>query len=364
MHKGKIGRCLVVISALSVSVLLLVACEQKAEIPKDYDYGDLSEYIDLGDYKDLGLTAEAPQVSADEVNAYIQNELKAKSAKHEVTKGTVAEDSVVKADYIGRLNGKKFDGGTGNDVEIDIANNNFIDGFAKGLVGHSVGDKFDLSLRFPDNYGAKELAGKDVVFTMTVKSLVVSETPAYDDTFIKTQTKFKNKADYEKHIRESILARKKKELLQSEKKDLFAKIVASSTVKKYPKKELDEKYGSMVDSYKKLAKQNDADYDEYIKRTQGVSVKDFEAHLKDLARTSVKQELVICSIAKKEDITVSQEEYDAFLKRILKESGYTKDTYKEATGMTIEEYAKQNDLYYALMYDKVMDRVIKLNTAK
>ena len=349
--------------ALAGSALIFMTSCGGVKVPDEYNYSDFSKYIDLGDYTGLSYEKVDAQVSDADVQEYINSALSAASTKSYVKSGTVTASSKVKIDYVGKINGKTFSGGTGNDVEIDIADNNFIDGFATGLVGHSAGDKFDLNLKFPDTYKDSDLAGKNVVFTITIKSLEKESTPVYNDEFVKKNTKYKTTAEYEKAVRKQLLGQAEAKAKSSEEQQLFTKILSSSRVKKYPKKELDARYNKMISTYKDLAKQNDMDFGDYLKNQMGMTEAEFEKTAKTSAKNAVKQELVLHAIADKEKITISDSEYNDYLKSLLKDAGYTEDSYKSATGTSIEKYAEDNNLYSTMLYTRVMESVMKVSKA-
>ena len=349
--------------ALTGSTLFLMTACDSVKVPDEYNYDDFSKYIDLGAYEGLTYEKVDAQVTSADVQEYINSALSSKATKTDSKTGTVASDSTVKIDYVGKINGKKVDGCSGSDVEVDIADNNFIAGFAEGIIGHSVGDKFDLALKFPDNYSNSDLAGKSVVFSITIKAIEHTSTPEYNDEFVKNNTKYKTTAEYEKAIKKQLLSQAKTKAKSSEEQQVFTKILTASKVKKYPNKEFESRYNKMIETYKSLAKQNDMDYEKYLKTEMGMSKAEFEKTAKTAARNTVKQELVLHAIADKEGIKISDSEYKDYLKSLLKDAGYTEDSYKEATGTSIEQYAEDNNLYSTMLYTKVMEKVMKTSKA-
>ena len=137
-----------------------------------------------------------------------------------------------------------------------------------------------------------------------------------------------------------------------------------STVKKYPEKEYDEQYNLIVDSYKKLAEDSDKEFNAYLQSEMGVTETEFYKQAEEMAKASVKQELIIYSIARKEDITVDKKEYNEYLDNLIEEAGYTRKSFKKESGMSIDEYAENNNFYMSLMYSKVMDKVLEYSIAK
>lgn len=363
MYKNKLLKTTIFATVLTC-LIALTACGG-AKVPKKYEYDDLSKYIKLGKCKGIEYDRIQPSVSDTEVQEAINTALTQATKKKEVKEGTAASDSVVNIDYIGKINGKEFDGGKAQGYELNLAESNFISGFAEQVVGHKVGETFDIKVTFPSDYSNnKELAGKDAVFTIKLNSLIENVTPEYNDEFVKKNTKFKTTKEYEKNLKKQLLADKKNQASSTERQQVFQQILAKSEVKKYPKKELDDTQKMMIKTYKDLAKKNDASYEKYLKSNLGVDKKSFEEQTKVAAKNSVKQELVLYALAKKYGVEISDKDYNEYLDKLLKNAGYTRSEYQKASGIKIEEYAEQNNLFSTMLYEKVMDKVIKDSVAK
>lgn len=363
MYKNKLFKTTILIFLLTC-LLAFTACGG-AKVPKKYDYDDLSKYIKLGKYKGIEYDKVQPAVSDTEVQEAINTALSQATKKKEVKEGIATKDSVVNIDYTGKIDGKEFDGGKAQGYELNLAESNFIAGFAEQVVGHKVGETFDINVTFPSDYSNnKELAGKGAVFTIKINSLITNSTPEYNDDFVKNNTKFKNTKDYEKNLKKQLLADKKKQASGAERQQIFQQILAKSEVKKYPEKELKEAQNTMIKTYKDLAKKNDASYEKYLKSNLGMDKKTFENQTKVASKNTVKQELVLYALADKYDVDISNKDYNDYLDKLLKNAGYTRSEYQKASGMKIEEYAEQNNLFSTMLYEKVMDKVIKDSIAK
>lgn len=363
MSRNKICKSTIV-AVMVAGALMLTACGG-ASVPDKYNYDDFSKYVKLGKYKNLEYTKADASVSDTEVQDAINTTLEQAKTKEQVKEGTAASDSIVNIDYTGKINGKKFDGGSATGYELNLGDSNFISGFAEQIVGHKVGETFDITVTFPANYSNNtELSGKKATFTIKLNSLVKTVTPEYTDEFVKKNTKFKNKAEYEKNLKNQLLKDKKAQAASSKKQELFQKILNSSKIKKYPSKELKDAQKKMIDTYKALAKKNDMSYEKYLKSSMGMSKKAFENQAKVAAKNTVKQELVLFALAKQYNIKVSDKEYKEYLDKLLKDAGYTRSQYEKAAGMSIEKYADQNNLYDTMVYEKVMAKVLKDSIAK
>lgn len=345
------------IMLLAGAVFVMPSCGVKVTIPDEYNY-DLASYIKLGNYKDLVSTVSVAQVTSGDVEEYIRSVLEQSKTTKDVKTGTVGEDSTVDISYVGKIDGEEFDGGSGQ-ASLDIDNNNFIEGFAEGIVGHEVGETFDIDVTFPDDYANEDVAGKPAVFTITVNSMQESIIPEYNDDFVKENTDFNTTEEYEADIRKTLKAEKEQESEKNIKLDLFNQISDASEVIEYPKKELENRYNKVIETYTNAAEASGVSLEEYISKEYGLTEDEFKSNAERSAKETVKDELILRAIADKEDIKVGESEYQEYLDNIIKEAGYTKDSFKSENGISIEEYADINNLYTSCLYQKVMDKVIE-----
>lgn len=363
MSHGRIARS-AMMATIVASILVLTACGG-ASVPDKYNYDDFTKYVKLGRYKNLEYTKSNPNVSDAEVQDAITAALDKAKKKTEVKEGTAEANSIVNIDYTGKINGRKFDGGTAKGYELNLADSNFISGFAEQVVGHKVGETFDINVTFPANYSNNsELSGKAAVFTIKINSIVKTVIPEYNDEFVTKNTKFKTKAEYEKNIKKQLLKDKKVKAASAEKQEIFSQILEASKIKKYPDKELKAAYNSMISTYKELAKKNDTSYENYLKNNLGMDKATFEKQANTAAKNTVRQELVLHALAEKYKIKITDSEYNDYLDKLLKDAGYTRSQYEKASGMKIEKYAEQNNLFDTMLYERVMDKVLKDSIAK
>ena len=141
------------------------------------------EFVTLGEYKGITVEVAAPSVSDEDVENQLQSIFSSNPPMVEVTDRAVQDGDTVNIDYVGKYadSGEAFEGGTAQGADLVIGSNSYIDGFESGLIGVNKGDTVDLNLTFPENYGAADLAGKDVVFTVTVNSISVKSDEMTDE---------------------------------------------------------------------------------------------------------------------------------------------------------------------------------------
>ena len=335
--------------SIIISMLLLTACGSDVNL---YEGLDLSNYLKVGEYK--GVKAEKVEVKVEksEIGDAIVEALKAATKEVELSKGDeVKTGDTVNIDYVGKVDGKKFEGGSAKGQELSLGSGTYIDGFEEGLVGHKVGEKnIELALAFPPNYSAEELQGKDVVFTVKINSATRDEQPEYNDAFVKTLGDYKNTEEYEKAVEKQIYKTKKEEAEQNQKTEIWSQVLADTKVKQYPEDVVThyiESFDKQIDYY---ADKQGIDRQDFIAKYYGVSTeKELKKQLKDYAQTLVKQEMLIEYIAEKEGISYTEEEAEK-LQTDIETQGYTDETVEIETGRTMEQY-----VHIELLYEKVLN---------
>ncbi len=357
---------------LIVTVVLVALCgifwwvshRYDLKVPNTYDYDDLTEYITLGNYKGIEYTRKVEKVTDSDVRAKIDAALEDAATTEEVKSGTVGNKSTVKIDFTGKIDGKEFDGGSSEDYTLDIANDSMIDGFSEGIVGHKVGDEFDLNLTFPSDYSNSDVAGKDVVFTIKVNAIVKTVTPEYNDAFVKKNTDYKTTEEYEKAIRKELEEANEQEADENAYSAIYSKIVKASEVKKYPEAELESAENTMTSTYKSMAENYGMEFQDFLKQYLGMDEATFNKKVKAYAKNIVKQQLVSRQLAHELDVKISNKDYNEYIENLLESNGLTKSTFKEKMGSSLKDYAEQNNLYDGLLYTKVMEKVLTLSKAK
>lgn len=336
--------------SIIISMLVLTACGSSDV--NLYEGLKLSDYLKVGEYK--GVKAEKVEVKVEksEIGDAIVEALEAATKDVKLSKDDeVKEGDTVNIDYVGKVDGKEFKGGTAEGQELLLGSGTYINGFEEGLVGHKVGEKnIKLELAFPPNYDVKELQAKDVVFTVKINSATRPEQPEYNDAFVKTLGDYENTEEYEKAVEKQIYKTKKAEAEQNQKTEIWSQVLADTEVKQYPKDVVThyvESFDRQIDYY---AEQQGIDRKDFIAKYYGVSTeKELKKQLKDYAQTLVKQEMLLEYIAEKEEISYTDEEAEK-LKKDIESQGYDNKTVEIETGRTMDQY-----VHIELLYEKVLD---------
>ena len=355
---------LVTIAICAVAIIGLVMFLNQPEKSLYEKIGSYDEYVKLGKYKGLEYTKEKISVSKKEIKAEIDNRLAAKATTTDSKKGTVKDGDNVNISYVGKINGKEFDGGSAENQTLTIGSGAFIDGFEDGLIGKNIGDKVTLDLKFPKDYQNKKVAGKAVVFEVTINSKSVTKTPEYNEEFIKANSDFDNKKDYEKSIKEELTKSKEETAESTAKQTLWSEAVENAKVKKNPKGAIKQEQDAIIEQYKLMAQNYNMEWEDFLKTYMQTTDKDFQKQAKTYAKSVVKQKLVLYAIADKEKLNISNKDYKDRLEELLKNAGMTKDQFKEQYNMTIDEYAEKNDFKANFLSEKVNDFIYKNAKAK
>jgi len=353
----------IVVAVAIIALLLVFVFDVFGLFTSQYRL-NYSKYIKVGTYKGLQYDKISVSVTDKEVQSEIKTRVKAKATTKSVTTGTVKDGDTINVSYVGKINGKTFSGGSASKTNITIGTTSMIDGFTDGLIGKKIGSKVTLHLKFPKSYSDDKVAGKKVVFTVTINSKQVTVTPTYNLAFVKKYTKYDTKAAYEASVKKSLLKTKKESAESTVKNNLWNQVIASSTVKKYPKKQYQYETEQVTQKYKKMAKSYSMTWKKFLKSYMNTTESSFKTQAKAYAKTVVKQKLVMYSIADKEGIKVTNKEYKAYLSKLLSDAGFTEATFKKQYNESIEDYAKENDFRSSLLLNKVLDKVMDYGKAK
>ena len=349
----------VVVAIVAVIAIILVFVNNKQS--KEYNY-DLSKYVKVGNYKGLEYASQKASVTDEEVDAEIQRRLQ-KAAKTENSKtGKVENGDTINISFVGKIDGKEFEGGSSESTDITVGTTQMIDGFVEGLIGKNVGESVTLNLKFPDDYGKTDLQGKAVEFKVTINSKKKISVPKLNTEFVKKNSKFTTVKEYKEGVKKELLNQKQKSIDSTVKQELWSRIINKSKAKKYPEKELNEamsQANKLEESYKAQAQNYGMEWETYLKTVMRTDKKGFEKLKQEYAKNIVFNRMVMYSIARSENISLSNREYKKEILKILEDNGYDEESFKKAFGKDIETYADEQNWRQKILFDKVLDKVMK-----
>ena len=320
------------ILALSVAVILVVSSLAGCGKSKLYYQYDMKEHLTIGSYSNE-IDKESSDFSYAAESFYEMTF--GESLKTQVTEGKVEVGDVANIDYKGLLDGVAFEGGTAVGYDLTIGSNTFIDGFEDGLVGAEIGKDISLNLKFPDAYHSADLAGKEVVFEVTVNYVTKNAQP--NDTNV-TRFGYESLAAYEKALEEYASAF-----------CLFYNMYRATTIDKYPEKEENLLYNYSVDMYEKLCSENNMTIAD-LAAANSMTEQDFYTYVTDNeVHGNMEYYMVAYYILQAHDDPLTEEEVEA--KRAELEEEY--DESLESIGFN------EINIQQAAAFDKALELLKK-----
>lgn len=272
--------------------------------------------VTLGEYKGVTVEKAETTVSAKEVNDRLKQELEKNARVIDVDRA-IKKNDIATIDFVGSVDGKEFEGGKGEDYPLTIGSGTFIPGFEDQLIGHTAGETVDVNVTFPEEYGAKDLAGKAALFKTTIKVVKEKQVPAADDEFASEVSEFDTLEDYKKDLKKTLKEAKEKSAATANENNVIAQVVDNATVD-IPSAMIDSQLDNMVYDYQMRLQQQGIPMDQYLKIT-GQTVEQIRSQMKPNAERNIKTSLVIEAIMKAENITVSDERVDEEFKKIAEQ---------------------------------------------
>ncbi len=322
-------------------------------------------YISLPEYKGLSVSVDSEQkeVTDSDVTDYINNLISQYGTTESVTEGITANGDTISLDYSGLLDGTAFSGGTATDVSYTIGSGKFIDDLDKGLVGLTVGEEYDIPCKFPDNYSSSDLAGKDVIFKVTVNSIKKTTLPELTDDWVASNASSLNveatTVEGLKSYVKDYLETQAKTNYDSSKYQAAWKAISEqiNTDKGYPEAELN----SLIDTLKSNVQSEYnqygsyygiSDFNSYLSQVYGFDSEDaFNDYAKEYAKSYLLEKMAITIIAENENITVSEDDINDMGAQLASYYGYS--DYQEI----LDTYGNQmnSEVGYQVLYQKVQD---------
>lgn len=302
--------------ALTASVILAGCSASK---------GLETEELTISNYKGVEIDKidKPGEITDEDVDKDIETSLQMNATAEDVTDRAVESGDTVTMDFVGKIDGQEFEGGSATDYLLLIGSGSFINGFEDSVIGHNIGDTYDWQGAFPEDYKNTDYAGKDVVFTITVKSISRDVIPELTDEFVKSVSeKSKNVKEYKEEVKEKLKEKKEKDYDNGISQAAWQKVLDNTEIKKYPEDEVKEIADSLIDQYKSTAEYYEQEYEAFIQEQMGYSVDEFEKQVNDAAKASIKQSMVTKAIADKEKIKLSDDEYKKQLKQMASDYGY------------------------------------------
>ena len=304
--------------------------------------------VTLGEYKGVEVKKEKTEVTDEQVDAKVEEERSKQATEVAVEGRAVAEGDTVNLDYAGSVDGVAFAGGTAEGQTLKIGSHTFIPGFEEQMVGMNIGEEKDLDVTFPEEYHAKELAGKKAVFHVKVNGITETQLPALDDDFAKDISEFDTLEEYKADIRAKLEAQAAERDQNAFTNAVIEKVIANATVE-IPEAMIERQIDSMMRDFEYRLASQGLKLADFMKYT-GQDEKAFRANYRDQAEKSVRAHLVLEAVEKAEAIDATEEQIDAQIAQFAPQTGKSVEELKATLSEADREYFKA---------DAIRDNAIK-----
>ena len=293
----------------------------------------------LGEYKGIEVQKADMEVTEADIDEAIGKEQDKNSRLVTVEDRAAENGDTVKINFDGSMDGVAFEGGKGENYPLVLGTGNFIEGFEEQIVGHRTGDAFDVNVTFPENYHAKDLAGKPAVFKCEIQR---KELPDVNDEFASEVSEFDTLEEYKADLRKKLEAAKMKSAAAQNENNVIAKVCENAQID-IPAPMIEMQTEQMIDDYARRMQSQGLPLDQYMQYT-GMTMEKLQEQFRPQAERNLKTRLVLEEVAKAENIEVSEEAIDAEIKKMAdaykieveKMKEYLGDAEKESITMDLK----------------------------
>ena len=265
--------------------------------------------VELMNYKGLEATREQVIVTADDIEQELKRVASRNSRVVPVEDRAVENGDIVEIDFEGFVDGVAFEGGKAENYTLNIGAGQFIPGFEEQIVGHSIDEEFDINVKFPEDYQAEELKGKDAVFKIKLHAIKKNELPEIDDEFVKDVSECDTLEEYKEQIKKDLTETKQKQSDNAVENQLIDKLLENMKAE-IPEAMFTNKVNESVREFAYRLQSQGMDIDKYCQYT-GTDVEGLKQNFRPQAEKQVKLRLALEKIAKLENIEPSEEDLNA-----------------------------------------------------
>ncbi len=312
--------------------------------------------VKLGQYKGIEVDAEAVVVGENEIEADLETVRQQNSRTITVEDRPVQDGDIATIDFEGFVDEVPFEGGKGTDYALTIGSHSFIDNFEEQLIGKNIGEELDVNVTFPEEYQAKELAGKPALFKVAIKGIKKKELPELNDEFAQEASEFDTLDEYKADIRAKIQERKEKEAKSAKRDNVMNKIIEAAEMD-IPEAMIEQQKRQMIDDFSQRLKMQGLSMEQYMQYT-GMTANKFMETMTPQALKDIQYRLVLEAVAKAENIEVSEEELEEEFKQMADAYKMELDKVKELIGDKEKESLKQ-DIAVRKAADFVSDSAVE-----
>ena len=312
---------------------------------KDDSSESYEKYVTLGDYTGMTIDRIKTTVTDDDVQEEVQNDLYTNADYTEVTDRAAQNGDTVNIDYIGKIDGAEFDGGSDADFDLELGSGTFLSDFEDGIVGMKTGETKDITVTFPEDYDG-ELDGKTAVFSVTVNSITDVTLPEYNDSYVQDNYGFDTTAEFEASLKSDLQEQYDDDAHYTACADALTQAVDNASFDGYPQELYDTTKTQVESDNQAFAEQLGIEWTDLVGE-------DYD--IEDDVLSAIHEKMVVCVIADKEKLTITDDELNSYIDDNWELYEYdSKDAFVEDNG--------EDALRYTLLYDKVLDFLGENNT--
>ena len=313
---------------------------------------ELMPEIKLGKYEGLKIARKVEEVTDEQVDAEASKLINA-NARFVESEQEASMGDFATIDFSGSVDGVKFEGGTAEDYRLELGSHSFIDNFEEQICGMKVNDEKDIRVKFPEQYPAKELAGKEAVFAIKVKKVEKKEVSELTDKFISDTTEFESLAEYKKDVKAKLTTEAEKRADRVAEDELVKTIVESSEID-LPNSMVEHEIDHIIEDLRRKLSYQQITLEQYLEFMK-ISMKEFRDGRREEAIRSLKTTLVLKEIVKENNLTVTKEDYDNRIEEFATRSGKTVEEFDKEISDYERSYIN-NDILMTKLFNMLKEK--------
>lgn len=330
--------------AKDLEIMAPPVIEEVKEIGKDKPFiytakVALKPEVELGEYKNLGVEKKTAEVTDADVEAEIEKTREQNARIEYEDERPIKEGDIAVIDYEGSIDGVPFEGGKAEGHELTIGSHSFIDTFEEQLIGHKADEEVEVNVTFPEEYHAKELAGKPALFRVKINAVKVKELPELNDEFAGEVSEFETLEAYRADVKQKLLEKKEAELQNERREEILKKAVENAKMD-LPDEIVTYQARNLMRDYADRLERQGLSFEMFLKYTGQTEQAMIESY-KETAKTRYQNYLVLSAIAEKEAIEVTDEEVEKEIEDQAKAYGMEADKLKELLSDAEKENMKK-----------------------
>ena len=309
--------------------------------------------VTLGKYKGVTVTKIDTSVTDEEVDAEVETQRNNNARTVSVERPIENGDTAV-IDFEGFVDDVAFEGGKGENYDLEIGSHSFIDTFEDQLVGKVAGDDVDVQVTFPEQYQAEELAGKPALFKVKIHEVKAKELPELDDEFAQDVSEFDTLAEYKEDVKKKLTERKEADAHRTKEDEAIAKIIDDAKMD-IPEAMIDNQVNSMINDCANNMMQQGLSMEQYMQFT-GMTMDKFKEQVRPDAVKRIQSSLVLEQIAKDENLEVTDADVEAEIEKMATAYGMEVDKIKDYI-QDAEKESMKKDIAIEKAVSFIMDNV-------